>query len=437
MGFGLLARQFFFGITLLLAAPEQFQRGALKAQALADLPFHIAAVGVAKQLGIVDEQGEAGGPGGDLGAVVNPALATAAAGGGGTPAHRLLEHLIHHRGADAATVLLHGHGRHRKDALDPLAGEGRGEQHRRPIEEIELGAQLLFHGRHGVAVLLHRVPLVDDDHAGAAIFFDAAGQALVLLGDAIEHIDHQGADIAALNRLETAVDAEIFRAVIHAAAAADAGGVEQFPALAFPLDRGVDRVAGGAPDRADDRPFLAANGIEQARFADVGPADDRQLDRLLLLHLGGGGQVGEQGIEQLGGAGAVDGRHRVGLAQAQAPELGRHGQALVGRFAFVHRQQHRAALAPQPLGDRLVGGGEPLLAIGDHHGHGRLGQGQVGLFADLRQKFAVVIEHQAARIDDPEGAIAPEPLLVGAVPGHPGLVMHDRFPAPAEPVHQG
>ena len=147
--------------------------------------------------------------------------------------------------------------------------------------------------------------------------------------------------------------------------------------------------------------------------------------------------MGEQGIEQLGGAGAVDGRHRVGLAQAQAPELGRHGQALVGRFALINGQQHRAAHAPQPLGDRLVGGGEPLLAIGDHHGHGRLGQGQVGLFADLRQKFAVVIEHQAAGVDDPEGAIAPEPLLVGAVPGHPGLVMHDRFPAPAEPVHQG
>ena len=76
-------------------------------------------------------------------------------------------------------------------------------KHGRPIEEIELGAELFFHRRHGVAVLLDRIPLVDDHHTGAAVLFDPPRQALILLGHPIQGIDHQNADITAVDGLES------------------------------------------------------------------------------------------------------------------------------------------------------------------------------------------------------------------------------------------
>ena len=94
-------------------------------------------------------------------------------------------------------------------------------------------------------------------------------------------------------------------------------------------------------------------------------------------------------------------------------------------------------MAPQPLGDRLIRPGQALLTIDDHQGHGGFRQGQVGLLANFGQEFTVVVEHQTARIHHLEGAVAPVPLLVGAVPGDPRLVVNNGFPASAKPVHQG
>ena len=158
-----------------------------------------------------------------------------------------------------------------------------------------------------MAVFLDGIPFVHHHHAGAAVFFDAAGQALILFGDAIEGINHQHADIGALDGLETAVNAEVLGAVIHRTAAANAGRIQQFPGFVFPLNRGVDGVAGGAPDRAHDRPVLTANRIQQAGFPHIGPANNRQLDGLLLaFDQFGGRQKADHLVEQIAGAGTVD-----------------------------------------------------------------------------------------------------------------------------------
>ena len=288
-----------------------------------------------------------------------------------------------------------------------------------------------------MAVLLDRIPLIDDDHAGAALFFDAAGQPLILLGDAIKGIDHQHADIGPLDRLETAGDAEVFGAVVDAAAAADAGGVQQLPGATLPFEGGVDGVAGGAADGTDDGPVLAADRIQQAGFTHVGAADDRQLDRFFAFVFTNDGQEGEGLIEHLTGAGAMDGGDGVGFAQPQAPEFGRHRQPPFRGLAFVHRHQHGHGLMPQPLTDGGIGGGEALLAVHHKNCHHGFGQGQSRLLADFRQKFAVIVKDEAAGVDDAEGAIPPEAFLVSAVAGDPGLVMHDGFPAATQPVDQG
>ena len=191
-----------------------------------------------------------------------------------------------------------------------------------------------------MAVFFHGVPFVDDHHAGTTVLFNAARQALILLGHPIEGIDHQNTDITSFNRLEAAVDAEEFRAVVDAATPTDACGIDQAPGAILTNDAGVNRVAGGAADRADNRPLLTADGIQQTGFTDIRPSDDGHLNRLFLVTLLIlRGQKGEYLIQQFSGAGPVDGRDRMGFTQAKAPELAGHRQALLWRLALVHRQK--------------------------------------------------------------------------------------------------
>ena len=159
-----------------------------------------------------------------------------------------------------------------------------------------------------MAVLLHGIPFVHHHHTGATVLLDPPRQPLILFGDAIEGIDHQHADVTAINRFETAVDAEVFGAVIDTPTAADPRGVHQPPGAVLANDVGVDGVPGGAADGAHNRPLLATDGIEQAGFTHIRPSDDRHLDRLLLIPLLIlGGQEGEHLIQQISGAHSMDG----------------------------------------------------------------------------------------------------------------------------------
>ena len=260
---------------------------------------------------------------------------------------------------------------------------------------------------------------------------------MILLGDPIQGIDHQNAHITALDRLEAAVDAEVFRAVIDAAAAADAGGVHQSPGAVLPFEAGVDGVAGGAADRAHDGALLSADRIEQTGFTDIGTPDDRQLDRLLLITLLIlRRQEVEHLIQQFAGPGAVDGGDRIRLPQPEAPELRSHRQPLLGGLALVHRQQGGAGVRAQKLCDGFVGSGDALLTVDDHEGDAGLLECQVGLLPDLGQKLTVVVEHQTAGVHDLEVPVSPEPVLIGAIPRHSGFVMDDRLTAAAQTIDQ-
>ena len=69
---------------------------------------------------------------------------------------------------------------------------------------------------------------------------------------------------------------------------ADAGGVEQGEGHALEHQLAFDQVAGGARQVGHDRPLAAAEPVEQARFAHIGPAHDRHPQALAQqLALGG------------------------------------------------------------------------------------------------------------------------------------------------------
>jgi hypothetical protein len=49
------------------------------------------------------------------------------------------------------------------------------------------------------------------------------------------------------------------------------------------------------------------------------------------------------------------------------------------------------------------------------------------LFADFREKFAIVIEDETPRIDHLKLAIAPKGLLISAIAGNPRFIMDNGF----------
>ena len=129
-------------------------------------------------------------------------------------------------------------------------------------------------------------------------------------------------------------------------------------------------------------------------------------------------------------------RDRMGLSEAEPPEFSRHCQPLVRRLALVDRQQHRAVLGPQPLGDGFIRSRDTLLAIHDHQGNTGLGHGEIRLLPDFGQELTVVVKDQSTGVDDLELPVAPVPILVSTVTGHPGLVVDDRLTTATETIHQ-
>ena len=185
---------------------------------------------------------------------------------------------------------------------------------------------------------------------------------------------------------------------------ADAGGVDEAPGLAAELDQLVDRVDGGAGDVVDDDAVLAREPVEQRGLADVGLADDRDPARAADLGEGLGRglrQRGEDGVEHVARAAAVQGRDRPGLAEPEVPQaVGLGLGALV--VDLVGGQDDRLAGGAQDADDGLVGVGDPDGGV-DHeeHGVGELDR-DLGLGADRRGEAAAV-GVPAAGVDDREG----------------------------------
>ena len=179
--------------------------------------------------------------------------------------------------------------------------------------------------------------------------------------------------------------------------------------------------------------------------------DQRALRRLHLLHLRAETLDGrflrddalEHVLEELGGPDPVQRRDRVGLAQAEVPELRREERAVPVALALVHRQDHRHLLRhlpPQEGRELLVHLRRPHLPVHDQYHPRALLDRDHGLLAYLpREQGVVVVEHEPAGVHKlevlpeefgaPVGPVAGDPLLVGDY-GAPRL-------SPGEAVHEG
>ena len=173
---------------------------------------------------------------------------------------------------------------------------------------------------------LHLVPLVDADDQRAPAFVGVAGDGGVQRHHALGGVQHQQhhvghADVAARHH-----HAQLLRHIAGLALAADAGGIDEDVLRAVVRDGLVHGIARGAGDGRNDGPLLAGERVEQGRFADVGPADDGDLDSRRSRWLFGTGRIAARepcghAVQQRVHADAMLGRYREDVGNPEAVEL--------------------------------------------------------------------------------------------------------------------
>lgn len=215
------------------------------------------------------------------------------------------------------------------------------------------------------------------------------------------------------------------------------GRVDETPRLAVQFDQRVHRIDGGARHIVHHRPLVTGQPVQQRALADVGLADQRDAPRSTAparVDLGDLRQLGQHMVEQIGDTAAVHGADRVRLPQPQRPQFGGIGFPALA-VDLVGRQIHRLAGALQLLGRGLIRGGGPGGGV-DHHDD-RVGglHGHRGLLGDLLLQ-TLRIGFPPAGVLHHEAAARPVGVIGHPVAGYPGDVLHHRFPAPEDPVHQ-
>ena len=174
---------------------------------------------------------------------------------------------------------------------------------------------------------------------------------------------------------------------------------------AVDLDRRVDRVARGAGDLGDDHPLAAEEGVDEARLADVGAPDDRQADDVvgLVLVVVALGQQLDEPVEQVAGAEALGGGDRQRLAEAEAVEVVGERE-VVRRVDLVGRDHHGEPAAAQDVGDLLVARPHAGAGVDDEQRHLGVGQRLARLVLDRDGERVLVVEVDAAGVDQREAA---------------------------------
>ena len=286
-----------------------------------------------------------------------------------------------------------------------------------------------------LAALLH-VPLVQHDRGRAAGLHRQLGDAQILRGDAVGGVTDDERDIRALGGALGAQRRVVLDRVRDLRLAAHAGGVDEDQLALADHQRHVDRVAGGARDVGDDHPLLAEEAVDERGLADVRPADDapgarcRRRARVIARR-----QQLDDAVEQVARAEALRRGDRHRLAQAEPMELARQRQ-LSDAVALVRGDDRRQRRAAQQVGHLLIARAHARARVDDQHRDLRVGHARPRLVADRAGERILVLEVDAAGVDQREAAPVPLAVELLAVARHARALVHDRLAGAREAVDQ-
>ena len=306
-------------------------------------------------------------------------------------------------------------------------------------------------------------------------------------GDAFGGVEDEEADVGGFEVLAGHDDGELLGHEVGLALAADAGGVDEAEVVLAAGDDFVDGVAGGSGDGRDDGAVGSGEGVEQGGFAYVGAADDGDFGffgvegavgaeeagafgirfevqgsrfegrtrwlgivgtGLVFVHFifggeegfgggyFGGGEDGEDFVEEVADADVVLGGDGLDVGEAEAAEVFGGGGEVDG-VDFVDGEEDGLAAAEEEAGEGEVGRGELGAAVDDHDDGVGFFEGGLGLAEDFGGDEGDVVGDDAAGVDDARVGGLPLDLAVDAVAGDAGLVADDGAARAGEAIEEG
>ena len=197
-----------------------------------------------------------------------------------------------------------------KQPVKTLACFRRNENNRCVGHERKIVHQLFPIRIHRSAVLFESVPLVDSDNTGFTHLMRNTGDLRILLGKALDRINHDNTDICPLNSHFGSDNAVFFDLIVHSAFSSEPGGINKQKFTGFVRDIGVGRISCGAGNIRDNGSFLAGNLIDKRRFSDIRLSDDGNFDHVVVLFgLLRIGKKSEHFIKQIARAVTVNSRN--------------------------------------------------------------------------------------------------------------------------------
>ena len=296
-------------------------------------------------------------------------------------------------------------------ALDSAAGLGRRREDGRPLAQTALEPRA-----HVLDLDGGLVPLREHDERGALRLASHVGHGQILLDDAFGGIDEDEGDIRPVRGLECAQLRVVLDALPMLALPPHAGRVHEHERTLVGLEHRVDRVARRSRDVRDDEPLLTQQGVEQARLADIRPAQHRHADRLVRNRLAPPtGKPLEDRVEQVASAVAVEGGDLDGLAEAERRELVRELRPC-RIVELVRDEQHGLARSAQDVRQLGVARRQPGAGVDEEEHEVRLLDRRPRLGDRPARDRRVVRDVDAARVDEQEALARPlaEELLTVA-----------------------
>ncbi len=257
----------------------------------------------------------------------------------------------------------------------------------------------------------------------------------VAVDDPLDGVDEEDRDVRSLDRADRPEQRVLLDALLDPAAAPDAGRVDEHDPPAVPLDHGVDRVPRCSGQLGHDGAPGAHERVQEARFTDVRPADDRDARVVRRLGLVDRRQRGDDRVEEVARPGPLERRHRVHLTETELVEL-RGLRLAAPRVALVRDDERRLAAAPQLVGDVVLDRQDARLRVHDEEHEVGLGDREIGLLAHrgLHRSRARIVE--TAGVDERELAAAPVRGRVDPIARRAGEVLDDRDALTDEAVEQ-
>src|SRR5690606_21990128 len=313
------------------------------------------------------------------------------------------------------------------------------------VGEVDEEQPALQLGLHVIALAgLHAVPLVQRNHQRAAAVEYEAQQVQVVLDHALAGIHDEDHHVGVLDRLQRLDHGEFFHRLEDLAATAHARGIDQGVLFITALERNVDAVAGGASLVVHNDALFAKHAVDQRRLADVGTADDGDLDAILLAWTGNAlelfafsdpgalvfllacllrGVVFRKApqdlVEHVTDAATVSGSDGQRFTKPQRTELGA-GDVRIDAIDLVHHQEMTLVHLAQMLGDHLITRRHTGTGVDDKHHRISFFHGLQRLLGHLGID-SLFVARQASGIDDDIGPPLPLGFTILAITGQTGV----------------